>query len=190
MPKNINSSPGRLMAGSSAATIGRQEARDDVGYSFQRNPCSSRANPRQRRSAEVPSAQFPVLGRTGGSYGLRPAAYRLRPAVPRLLPSALCVPGFRDLWLSWQGLGALVQNSDVSIVEVDSVPLLPTTFVQQLKRQNAARARNSLFLGAQGVARFRCPAHAQNFGTIRATRPKGRGRPRADAALGFMIYDL
>jgi hypothetical protein len=49
------------------------------------------------------------------------------------------------------------------------------TFVQQLKRQNAARARNSLFLWTQGVMRFLGPAYAQNSGTIRATRPLGRG---------------
>jgi len=69
-------------------------------------------------------------------------------------------------------------------------PVAATAFVQQLKRQNAARARNSLFLPAQGVTRFSVIACAQNSGTIRATRPLGRGRVRAEAALGFMIDDL
>jgi hypothetical protein len=38
--------------------------------------------------------------------------------------------------------------------------------------------------------RFPDIACAQNSGTIRATRPLGRGRPRVDAALRFMIDDL
>jgi hypothetical protein len=50
-----------------------------------------------------------------------------------------------------------------------------TTFVQQLKRGNTPRARNSLFLGTQGVARPSGVVRAQNSGTIRATRPLGRG---------------
>jgi hypothetical protein len=47
--------------------------------------------------------------------------------------------------------------------------------VQQLKRENTPRARNSLFLPAQGVTRFLAVTRAQNSGTIRATPPLGRG---------------
>ena len=55
-------------------------------------------------------------------------------------------------------------------------PALRTTpFVQQVKRQNTPRARNSLFHPAQGVARFWDITHAQNSGAIRATRGTGRG---------------
>ncbi len=66
-----------------------------------------------------------------------------------------------------------------------------TTFVQQLKRQNAPRANNSLFLWEQGVAPFSGVVCAQNSGTIRATRSIGRGTvcPEAEPS-GFMNYDL
>jgi hypothetical protein len=61
-------------------------------------------------------------------------------------------------------------------------------FVQQFRRQNALRAKNSLFLTAQGVAQFSGVVCPQNFGTIRATRPLYRGTlcPEAEP-LGFMI---
>jgi hypothetical protein len=59
-------------------------------------------------------------------------------------------------------------------------------FVQQLKEQNTPHARNSLFLRAQGVMPFSAVACAQNSGTIRATRPLGRGTARRS---GPLIYD-
>jgi len=48
--------------------------------------------------------------------------------------------------------------------------------VQQLKRQNTSRAKNLLFLQAQGVTRFGGVKQAQNSGAIRATRATCRGR--------------
>jgi hypothetical protein len=53
-----------------------------------------------------------------------------------------------------------------------------TPFVQQLKRENTPRARNSLFLPAPGVTRFPAVPRVQNSVTIRATRPLDRGTPR------------
>jgi hypothetical protein len=53
--------------------------------------------------------------------------------------------------------------------------LRTTTFVQQLKRQNAPRAKDSLFLWEQGVAPFSGVVCARNSGTIRATPPLDRG---------------
>ena len=57
-------------------------------------------------------------------------------------------------------------------------------FVQQFRSKNTPRARNSLFLRGQGVARVSGVVRARNSVTIRATRSIGRGTP-----LGFMIYD-
>ena len=65
-----------------------------------------------------------------------------------------------------------------------------STFVQQLKRQNAARVKCSLFLDAQEVTRLSTLVLAQNSGTIRATRPLDRGTLCPREALGFMSYDL
>jgi hypothetical protein len=67
--------------------------------------------------------------------------------------------------------------------------------VQPLKRQNTPCVKNSLFLFSQGLTRFNGLAHAQNSGTIRATRPLGRGTPSPEAGpriydLRFMSYDL
>ncbi len=55
--------------------------------------------------------------------------------------------------------------------------LRPIAFLQRLKRQNTPRAKNSLFLPAQGVAPFWRVVRAQNSVTIHATRPQGRGKP-------------
>ncbi len=55
------------------------------------------------------------------------------------------------------------------------------TFVQQLRSKNAPRVKNPLFLRAQGLAQFSGLARAQNSGTIRATRPQGRGTLRREA---------
>ena len=52
-----------------------------------------------------------------------------------------------------------------------------TTLVQQFKSKNTPRVRNSLSLRPQGVTRFPGSASTQNSGTIRATRPQGRGTP-------------
>ncbi len=60
-------------------------------------------------------------------------------------------------------------------------------FVQQLKRQNTPRVRNSLFRRAQGVTRFWGITRAQNSVTIRATRSIGRGTLWSEA--DPLIYD-
>ena len=84
----------------------------------------------------------------------------------------------------------LVLLGDLCVLARGQV-LVVTTFVQQLKRQNTPRVRNSLSLWAQGVTRLSGLVRAQNSGTIRATRPLYGGTVCSEAEpLGFMIYEL
>jgi hypothetical protein len=53
--------------------------------------------------------------------------------------------------------------------------LKTATFVQQFKRENAPTVENFLLLARLGLARILGLGLAQNFGTIRATWPQGRG---------------
>jgi hypothetical protein len=82
---------------------------------------------------------------------------------------------------SWRSGGAQRRAPKRDGSRLGSPTLRTTTFVQQLKRQNAPRARNSLFLWAQELARRSSLVRAQNSGTTRATRPTGRGTLRSGA---------
>jgi len=94
------------------------------------------------------------------------------PTFPHPEPPLLLAFGRSRVWEL--ALGATHALASPHVV-TPGVLHVPFTFVQQLKRQNTPRARNLLFLQAQGVTRFSGLACAQNSGTIRATRPQGRG---------------
>jgi hypothetical protein len=74
-------------------------------------------------------------------------------------------------------VNAVLQTALSAPVAHMRLPAFRAPFVQQLKRQNTPRAKNSLFLWEQGVAPFSGAVCAQNSGTIRATRPIDRGTP-------------
>jgi len=90
------------------------------------------------------------------------------------------------LWAAGWWAQRRVPKRDES--RLGSPTLRTTTFVQQSKRQNTPRARNSLFARAQRVARRWGVARARNSDTIRATPPQGRGTLWSET--GPRIYDL
>ncbi len=90
------------------------------------------------------------------------------PPFPHPEPPLLLAFGRSRVWEL--ALGATHAPASPHVV-TPGVLHVPFTFVQQLKRQNTPRAKNSLFLWEQGVAPFSGAVCAQNSGTIRATRP-------------------
>ena len=68
-------------------------------------------------------------------------------------PASTC-GGVVGLRIEGRGLRPTASVLPSSVVCAPSPVLRTTTFVQQSRRQNTPRAKNSLFLTAQGVARF------------------------------------